>query len=396
MDENQSQINPESANSGRDAILSETYPPAASGDTGKSKKRGRSGQGSSFFKKIIRYIFISMFVISVITNFYLVLLLSGGMTERTYRAGDETQRIALISLGGVIDMQSAEQLRLMLLRAEEDETIKGVVLVINSPGGMVAPSNMMLHYIQEFKENTGLKVYASIQQLGASGAYWAAMAVDKIYGQTNARIGSIGVIYMNMVVEKALKEKLGINPVIVKSTRSPYKDHNSPFRQPTDEEILDIRKELDTIHARFVEVVRKGRNLDEDAAWALADGGVHDGPASLEKNLIDEIGFLDDVIDDLADSLGIKEPHVVRFVQPPTLREMLMARYPTPLAEEACTMTRPALPSRIAYSFKTPRWTTVAGCSTSSVLRRSSTAHFAKTSQAATVAECTTTVAVRY
>ena len=326
MDENQDQINSDPFDSGRDALLSGPAGPPVTVDAGKSAKNGRSGKGSGIVKKIVRYLFISIFVISLITNFYLVLLLSSGMTERVYRSGDETQTIALIGLDGVIDMEKAERLRIMLRRAEEDETVKGVVLVINSPGGQVAPSNMMYHYIKDFINNTDKKVYVSIQQLGASGAYWAAAGADKIYGQTNARIGSIGVIYMNLVVEEALKEKLGIEPVIVKSTRSPYKDRNSPFRRPTDEEIEEIRKELDTIHERFVEVVRGGRGLDEDAAWALADGGVHDGPASLERHLIDEIGFLSDVIDDLAETLEIDDPHVVRYVRPPTLREMLMAR----------------------------------------------------------------------
>ena len=92
MDENQNKINPEPFDSGRDALLSDTFPPSGTVIPDKSAKKGRSGRGGGFFKKIVRYIFISMFVISLITNFYLALLLSGGMTERVVF----TRRIAKV------------------------------------------------------------------------------------------------------------------------------------------------------------------------------------------------------------------------------------------------------------------------------------------------------------
>jgi len=276
--------------------------------------------------RILRSVVLSILILSLILNFYLALILADRFSQQVYRSGDKMNKIALIDLQGSINMQTAAEMRRMFKRAEEDEAVKAVILVVNCPGGQVAPSNMVNRYIQDFRRDTGKKVYVSIQQLGASGAYWISAAAEKIYAQTNAIVGSIGVIYMGFVAENALKEKLGIDPLILKSTRSPHKDRGPPFRYPSEEEKAKIRKELDTVHERFVQVVSQGRGLSEEEVWKLADGDVHDGPTALEKKLIDAIGFLEEVIDDLADELGIDDPHVVRFVTPPSLREMLLAR----------------------------------------------------------------------
>ena len=102
MDENQNQINPEPFDSGRDALLSGSPTPPGAIDAGQSAKNGRSGWGGGFIKKIVKYIFISVFVISLITNFYLVLLLSGGMTERVYRSGDEMRVVDVVQAPGIV------------------------------------------------------------------------------------------------------------------------------------------------------------------------------------------------------------------------------------------------------------------------------------------------------
>ena len=278
----------------------------------------------SLISIFVRYIFVMILISSLVLNLYLAMIMAGGMQEHVYRSGDRQQRIALIDLQGTIDMNTAEDVRLLLRRADQDNTIKGVILVVNSPGGQVSPSEMINQYLCDFKaRNPEKKVYVSVQQVGASGAYWAAAAGDKIYAQTNSAVGSIGVIYMNLVMEKTLKEKLGIEPVVIKSSRSPYKDRGSPFRMPTEQERQKITREIDRIHTRFVEVVSRGRNIHPDDAWKLADGNVYDGPEAKGKKLIDEVGFLDNAIDDLTETLKLTDPMVIRFVKPPTIRELL-------------------------------------------------------------------------
>ena len=153
-----------------------------------------------------------------------------------------------------------------------------------------------------------------------------AAAAEKIYAQTNSFVGSIGVIYLNLIVEETLKEKLGITPVVIKSTRSPFKDRGSIFRQPTEEEMQEIRADIDAVHERFVKVVSEGRDIPLEDAWSLANGEIFDGQESIQRNLVDAVGFLDDAIDDLAAELSLEEPMVVRYIAPPSLREILTAR----------------------------------------------------------------------
>ncbi|MBN1766511.1 MAG: signal peptide peptidase SppA [Sedimentisphaerales bacterium] len=281
--------------------------------------------GSSLLMIILRY-FLALIVIgSLFMNIYLGIIVARSMHQNIYQTGDPRNLIALIDLQGTITMKTADQIRLLLKRARENDSVKGVILVVNSPGGQVAPSNMINKYISDFKEDTGKKFYVSIQQMGASGAYWIAAAADKIYAQTNSVVGSIGVIYMNIVVEKALKEKLSVEPIIIKSTRSEFKDRSTPFRMPTEVEIQMITQEIDTIHERFVKIVSEGRGLTMDETWSLATGEVFDGPKARENKLVDEEGFLEDAIQDLARELDIEDPMIVRFVTPPTLKEMLTA-----------------------------------------------------------------------
>ena len=302
-------------------------------------------QRGSFVGTVGRYVLLVVFVVSVLLNFYLIMILRAGIEESEYRPGWNNQKIALIDLSGMIDMDSPGSLRRMLRKANEDETVKGVILVINSPGGQVAPSAMMHRYLEDFQNpplrleeesqegeeksrGRGKPVYAAIEQLGASGAYWAATAAEKIFAQENAMVGSIGVIYMNAVLRDLLESKLGVTPVVIKSSRSPHKDRGSFLRLPTAEEEVEIRADLDTIHKRFVSVVQEGRNLTEEQAWAVANGEVYDGPESLELGLVDGVGYLDDAIDAMASDLGLERPTVVRYAQPPTVLEAIGVRWP--------------------------------------------------------------------
>ncbi len=273
--------------------------------------------------KVLKLFIIFGLVSLLIADVAYRAFMTGGMEQQTYRSGEPMERIALINLEGMIDMTLAENVRQALKKAMDDELIKGVILVVNSPGGYVVPSDMLNQYITSFRENSGKPIYSYAEQLNASGAYWASVATEKIYAQENTTVGSIGVIMYTLVFEKAMKEKLGIEPVVIESSRSPGKDRGNPFRMPTEQEKQKYLDELDLVHERFVKTVSEGRDLAMDEVWPLATGEVFDGVKARDKNLIDEIGFLDDVIVDMADRLHLEKPMVVRYIKPASLRQML-------------------------------------------------------------------------
>ena len=292
------------------------YVPSGSGD---SRRPRRSVWGVLF-----TYLLVLVLVLSVGVNLWLGMVFLM-MRPEVYRAGEGPDKIALVPIEGTIDMAMAEQVREMLQKAGKDESVKGVVLVVNSPGGAVAPSNMINNYVKQFrKRHPESKVYVSIEQVGASGAYWIAAAAEKIYAQENSMVGSIGVIHLNFVVKDALEQKLGIVPIVIKSSRSPHKDESSPFRMPTEEEKAEIQGDLDTIHERFVKVVSVGRSLAAESVWPLATGEVWFGAEAQEQKLVDAVGFLDDVIDDLVAELELEDPSVIRYVSGRSVLGVLM------------------------------------------------------------------------
>lgn len=289
----------------------------------------RKTGGRSFFGALFRYVFIILFILSVILNIYLWSFLSLGVHEEEYRPGLKDQKIALIDLQGLINMSAAAEFQDMLKRAETDQSVRGVILVVNSPGGYVVPSDMMNRYLKDFQEKSKKTVYVSIQQVGASGAIWATAPAERIFAQQNAAVGSIGVMYMSFVVEELFQQKLGISPIVIKSSRAQFKDRGTPFRMPSEEEKIEIQKDLNTVHERFVKIVAEGRSddgLSEQDVWKFANGDVFDGPEAKALKLIDEVGFLDDAIDALAEELKIKRPQVIRYRRPPSILELLTAK----------------------------------------------------------------------
>ena len=292
-------------------------PGVANGD---KPKRSFFGGLFKFVSRLISLAIAAMIFMSVIG---IIAVFSGGLHPVIIQDGDSLNQIAVIELNDVINMGNAKKMNGMLKEAERNKNIKGIIISVNCPGGMVAPSDMIAHDIELFKQKSGKPVYVSVQQLSASGAYWATAGCDKIFAQANSMVGSIGVIYNNMVVKDTL-DKIGFTPVIIKSSKSPMKDTGSMFRMPTDQEIADIQSDIDKTHDRFIEKVAQGRNLSTDAIIKCATGDVYDGPEALEKGLIDEIGFLeDDVINALRNELKLLNPQVIKLQPMPSFKEML-------------------------------------------------------------------------
>lgn len=199
----------------------------------------------------------------------------------------------------------AEQLR----TAAADESVKAVILQIDSPGGGLTASDHLHHQVGELRK-TGKPVLAWAGSMMASGGYYVAVAADQIMASPTATVGSIGVILQHFQVTD-LMEKLGVkvNPV----TSGAHKDLASPFRDMTPEERKLLQDYIDVSHARFVEIVAKGRNMPVSEVSALADGGIMGAAAALEKGLIDSIGYIEDAVALIESELGEKDMRVIGY-----------------------------------------------------------------------------------
>ena len=203
--------------------------------------------------------------------------------------------------------------------AAKDPRIVALVVRINTPGGGASASDAIYNELRRFKEASGLPVYASIVGLGTSGGYYAASAADRIFAQPTAITGSIGVIAVTLEFS-GLMEKLGVSDKTYRS--ADMKGMLSPFRPDTPEEQKVIQRIIDSMHKRFVQVVAEGRasRLSMQQVEALADGSPYMAEEALEKGLIDEIGYPEDVFKALKDKLGLKEATLIAYQRPGSYR----------------------------------------------------------------------------
>jgi protease-4 len=217
------------------------------------------------------------------------------------------------------DPVSAVKNRLDII--EEDENIKGVLLVIDSPGGSVTASDALYRAIVKFKEKTGLPVISMMKQIAASGGYYVAAATDYIVAQPTTVTGSIGVIMFNFNI-KGLMDKYGVEYIAIKTGK--YKDILSPFKQSEEDEISWMQDIVEQMHEQFINAVEQGRpNLSREEILALSDGRVYLAKDALRLGLIDEVGYFEDAVSILSERSRILEPTIIEFEKERTLRDFL-------------------------------------------------------------------------
>lgn len=291
----------------------------------------RKGSGWRIFWGIV-------LAFSVIANFVMFLILIGvvalfstgqrGMfTEEIIREGPSRNKIAVVSLQGIIHGQLAGEVYQQLKAAGRDNRVKGLIVSVNSPGGTISASDQIYKEIKKFRNKENIPVVAFMQGVAASGGYYTSVACDKIIAEPTAITGSIGVISSFFVVQELLEEKLGVLPVVIKSGQK--KDWPSSFREPAPEEIQYMQEKLITpAYERFVEIVAEGREetLDVNEVRQLADGGIFGASEAREKRLIDDIGYLDDAIETVKTMAGIETAEVVAYRKAFTFADFLSYR----------------------------------------------------------------------
>ncbi len=200
---------------------------------------------------------------------------------------------AVINVRGMIadeESASADNIIGALRAAFEDANTRGVVLRINSPGGSPVQSGYIYDEIRRLRgEYPGIKVYAVITDLGASGAYYIASAADEIYADKSSLVGSIGVTAATFGFVETM-DKLGVERRVY--TSGEHKAFLDPFQPEKPEETEFWRGVLATTHRQFIESVKRGRGdrLQAEGHPELFSGLIWSGEQALELGLIDGLG----------------------------------------------------------------------------------------------------------
>jgi protease-4 len=253
----------------------------------------------------------------------------GELRERTIE-GDGRAKLLLMDITGFISEKGrsgglkekpsmVSEVREALHKAERDRDVKGVILRINSPGGTVTASDIILHELLTFKARRKVPIYACIMGIGTSGGYYIATAADEISAHPTAITGSIGVIVMRFNVE-GLMGKIGVSGKSIKS--GDKKDFLSPFRPATAEEEKLMQDIINSLHRRFVEVVlaRPGTPLAKAELERLADCRIFTAEQAESAHLIDRVGYLDDTVAAVKKKLNLDNARIIAYYRPGSYR----------------------------------------------------------------------------
>ena len=252
-------------------------------------------------------------------SFAIIALVLTGIIWSTLRSVDGgslfgSDAVAVIDVKGVI--LSADKINAQLRTYAYDDTVKAIVLHIDSPGGAASPSQEIYHEVLRLRQEKHKKIIASIDSVGASGAYYIASACDKIYANQASVVGSIGVVmewtnYGDLLRWAKLKN--------ITISAGDLKTAGDPSRDLTPKEQAYFQSLVDNMYGQFVQDVASGRHTTADKIRPLATGQVWTGQQALPLGLIDKEGGLRIAIMDTAKDAGISgEPVIVRPSSKPT------------------------------------------------------------------------------
>lgn len=217
---------------------------------------------------------------------------------------DDRPKIGVITIDGTIQYDGSSSsptgLSSLLERAEQDNSIKAIVLRVNSGGGVATAGEEMAYYLREFSK----PVVVASSSTNASAAYEISSQADYIFTAKTTSIGSIGVAFQ-VTDLSGLYEKLGIN--IENITSSESKDATYGDRPLTDEERQWFQGIVDQIDDDFITTVAEGRKMPVNEVRELANGLPYTGIDAVEVGLADEIGYYEDAISKASELAGFDE-----------------------------------------------------------------------------------------
>jgi protease-4 len=276
------------------------------------------------------------------------------------------ERIALIYAVGAIssgtssfdvlngEVLGSDTLTSAIRSARQDDSVRAIVLRIDSPGGSAVASDVIWREVELVRES-GKPIVASMSDLGASGGYYIAMGADAIVAQPATLTGSIGVVFGKFTIGGTY-EKLGVGIEPVSEGR--FAEIYSPVTRFSDAERAKVQQHVDAIYEQFVTKAAGGRQTTRDRLHEVAQGRVWTGRQALEHGLIDEVGGLARAIALAKEKAGIDpddEVELVIYPRPRSFFELLDEGFPMARAlgavaassPEAAVVGRATAPARL-------------------------------------------------
>ncbi len=260
----------------------------------KTNKKSRFG---SLLKNVFYLLLILQFAPSIISN----------LKKHISEAMVPSTEVALLEVKGLIDNSSFYVSKIH--EYLKDPNIKGMLLKIESPGGLPASSQAIFNELKLFKEEK--PIVALIENVGASGGYYVACASDHIIANPSSLVGSIGG-YMQLPNVKGLINDWHIKFNYIQSGK--FKTAGSPLKDQTPEELEYLQGLSDNNYKRFVEDVAASRNLDIKQQDIWANGKVFTGDQAIKIKLIDEIGSQQAAINKIKELAKIDTE--IKFIKP--------------------------------------------------------------------------------
>ena len=246
---------------------------------------------------------------------YLSTLEDEEISRKQQRAQDKN-KIAVIHVEGAIvtggiDFNTAGSGGIVknINKARDDESVKGIILRVNSPGGDVYASSMITNALEEF-QSTGRPVYTSMGDIAASGGVWVTTTSEEIWAEDTTLTGSIGV-YSIIPDVSPLENWAGINYDGVSMTKAG--DIYDLSRGMNEELNKQFRENTENFYREFVTKVADNREMEYSEVLKFAGGRIWRGDTALELGLVDKLGSLDDAIDSMVTNLELEDYKVFSY-----------------------------------------------------------------------------------
>lgn len=212
----------------------------------------------------------------------------------------------------------------ILRSLRKDDNVKAIVLRVNSPGGSVLASENIFREVMLCKA-AGKPIVVSMGDVAASGGYYIACQADSIFAEAATITGSIGVFGMIPILQKTMKENLGITVDTVKTAK--HSAFGTPLLDFSPEEAQIIQSRIDATYEDFLAKVAKGRHKTRNEVDSIAQGRVWPGLKAKEIGLVDDIGGLDRAISAAAKLANIEKYKLKEYPRAKTGMEQFIEKF---------------------------------------------------------------------